>query len=134
MIAICMSFVICDFLYVTCYLNLFISETCYYLQKLVSFARCCTSRNFFSSDSDIARIFRSLNTPISYYIYWSFTLYFDFFQLVWPLFECGLVQWCLFSFGKSQNVQPWQNDLSKLGLIQANKSKNVLIWRNRENR
>ena len=24
----------------------FLSETCYYLQKLVPFARCCTSRNF----------------------------------------------------------------------------------------
>ena len=26
---------------------LFLSETCYYLQKLVPFALCCTSRNFF---------------------------------------------------------------------------------------
>ena len=38
-------------LFTTCYLWLaiwlFLSETCYYLQKLVSFARCCTSRNFF---------------------------------------------------------------------------------------
>ena len=38
---------------VTCYMllaiSIFISETCYYLQKLVSFARCCTSRNFFCS-------------------------------------------------------------------------------------
>ena len=38
-------------LFITCYLCLafwiFLSETCYYLQKLVPFARCCTSRNFF---------------------------------------------------------------------------------------
>ena len=37
-------------LFTTCYLWLaiwlFLSETCYYLQKLVPFARCCTSRNF----------------------------------------------------------------------------------------
>ena len=26
---------------------IFLSETCYYLQKLVPFARCCTSRNFY---------------------------------------------------------------------------------------
>ena len=38
-------------LFITCYLWLaiwiFLSETCYYLQKLVRFARCCTSRIFF---------------------------------------------------------------------------------------
>jgi len=40
-----------DLLSMTCYMLLAIcillSETCYYLQKLVPFARCCTSRNFF---------------------------------------------------------------------------------------
>ena len=34
--------IICELLYVTCYLNL-LFETCYYLQKLVPFARCCKS-------------------------------------------------------------------------------------------
>ena len=38
--------------FITCYLWLaiwiFLSETCYFLQKLVPFARCCTSRNFFN--------------------------------------------------------------------------------------
>ena len=38
-------------LFITCYLWLaiwiFLSTTRYYLQKLVPFARCCTSRNFF---------------------------------------------------------------------------------------
>ena len=42
---------ICSSLSVTCYMLLaiwiFLSETSYYLQKLVLFARCCTSRNFF---------------------------------------------------------------------------------------
>ena len=37
-------------LFITCYLWLaiwiFLYETCYFLQKLVPFARCCTSRNF----------------------------------------------------------------------------------------
>ena len=28
---------------------IFFSKSCYYLQKLVFFARCCTSRNFFCS-------------------------------------------------------------------------------------
>ena len=42
MIVICyMLSVICDLQSVT-----FFSETCYYLQILVPFARCCTSRNF----------------------------------------------------------------------------------------
>ena len=44
---------VCYMLSVTFYLLLaiwiFLSETCYYLQKLVSFARCCMSRNFFCS-------------------------------------------------------------------------------------
>ena len=44
-------FIICDSLSVTCNLlldiRIFFSESCYYLQKLVTFARCCTSRNFF---------------------------------------------------------------------------------------
>ena len=42
---------ICYLLSVTCYMLLanwiFLFETCYYLQKLFPFARCCTSRNFF---------------------------------------------------------------------------------------
>ena len=41
---------ICDSLSVTCNLlpgiRLFFSESCYYLQKLVTFARCSTSHNF----------------------------------------------------------------------------------------
>ena len=37
---------------VTCNMNL-LSEICYYLQKLVPFARCCTSRNFYIKTSAI---------------------------------------------------------------------------------
>ena len=58
---------ICDLLYVTCCLN-FLSETCYYLQKLVPLARGCTSRNFhiqfWSSivgNKDILRVFHSFS-------------------------------------------------------------------------
>ena len=38
---VCKWLVICDLIF-----DFFSSETCYYLQKLVSFARCCTSCNF----------------------------------------------------------------------------------------
>ena len=47
MIAICMLLVICDFLHMLLAFWIFLSKTCYYLQKLVSFRSCCTSRNFF---------------------------------------------------------------------------------------
>ena len=46
-----LSLSICDSLSVTCYLWLdiwiFLSETCYYSQKIVPFSHCCMSRNFF---------------------------------------------------------------------------------------
>ena len=47
------SLAICYLLSVTCYMFLafwcYLHETSYYLQKLVPFARCCTSRNFLFS-------------------------------------------------------------------------------------
>ena len=33
--------------------RIFLSETCYYLQKLVPFARCCTSHNFYLKSNTI---------------------------------------------------------------------------------
>ena len=44
-----MLFATCFLWLAICYLltESFLSETCYYLQKLFPFARCCTSRNFF---------------------------------------------------------------------------------------
>ena len=50
MVQLHLIFAIRWLLFITCYLWLaiwiFLSETCYYLQKLAPFARCCTSRNF----------------------------------------------------------------------------------------
>ena len=51
---------ICDLLSVTCYMLLanwiFLSETCYDLQNLFPFARCCTSRNFYSTPENILKM------------------------------------------------------------------------------
>ena len=44
MIAICYMLSVIRYLWLA--ISYFFSETCYYFQKLVPFARCCTSRNF----------------------------------------------------------------------------------------
>ena len=56
-------------LFVTCYLCfaiwIFLSETCYNLQKLVPFARCCTSRNFFIMTPPLRRVAKSNQAILS---------------------------------------------------------------------
>ena len=81
---------------VTCYMFfaiwIFSSETCYYFKKLVPFARCCTSRNFFNYSDEKAQ-----NHSTHFYFfnlkgfYWKLILYFQTFyaQMSNPLLGRG---------------------------------------------
>ena len=51
------------FLYLLIAIFIFLSETCYYLQKLVSFARCCTYRNFFYPKLFLTNMFQLFFEP-----------------------------------------------------------------------
>ena len=79
---------------VTCYMflaiSIFLSETCYFFQKLVPFARCCTSRNFFGM---AVRLYlkKGLYTHIKYILI--STIWFISFLVI------KVLKWIWISFG-----------------------------------
>ena len=52
-------------------IRIFLSETCYYLQKLVPFARCCTSRNFW-----LDKIFGLKKMLVGFFLLFLFLLWY----------------------------------------------------------